>query len=77
MTTFWDGLEPATATGVHTTRLTVSDLPIAKGTYSATAYLFDSSGLHIWDQAVVTKALTPASAEWAPALLEVHHRWQL
>ena len=76
VTTFWDGHEPVAANGVRTTRLVVDRFPVAKGEYSVTAYIFDASGLHIWDQVVLGERLQPASSEWAPALLEVDHRWE-
>ena len=41
-----------------------------------TGFLFDRSGLHIWDQVVVKDRLRPASDGWAPALLQLDHEWQ-
>ncbi len=74
--TFFDDLEPVCADGAHTTALTFEEFPVAKGNYSVTAYLFDASGLHIWDQAVLTDRLRPAAEEWAPTMLQLRHRWR-
>jgi lipopolysaccharide transport system ATP-binding protein len=74
--TFLDEMPALSGTGEHRARLRVIDLPIAKGTYSVTAYLFDGSGLHIWDQAMLTDRLTPENDDWAPALLQLDHRWE-
>ena len=53
----------------------IGSLPVAKGTYSVAAYLLDESGLHIWDQAILSDRLRPASDEWAPAILRLDHSW--
>jgi lipopolysaccharide transport system ATP-binding protein len=74
--TFLEEMPALSGAGEHRARLRVDDLPIAKGTYSVTAYLFDSSGLHIWDQAMLTDRLRPESDDWAPALLRLEHSWE-
>jgi hypothetical protein len=52
-------------------------LPLAKGNYSVTGYIFDPSALHIWDQAVITDCLRPRDEGWSLSLLKVDHRWEL
>ncbi len=74
--TFLDGLEPLRADGTVVTSVVIRALPVAKGTYSVTGFLFDRSGLHIWDQVVAKDRLRPASDEWAPALLQLEHEWR-
>ena len=75
--TFWDGLEPVRGPGRHTARLTVEAFPVAQGTYSVGAFLFDENGLHIHDQAILTGHLEPAEPGWKPGLLELGHRWEV
>ena len=77
VTTFWDDIKAITAEGLHTTRLHIPSFPVAKGNYQVSAYLFDSAGLHVWDQVVVSDALKASSSDWAPAILELEHRWEL
>ncbi len=75
--TFVDGLPPRSGAGVRRDRVRIDGLPLAKGTYSVTGYIFDPSALHIWDQAVVTDCLRPADEGWSLALLQLEHRWEL
>ena len=75
--TFLDDMPPRWGAGRRRDRLEIDALPLAKGTYSVTAYLFDDSGLHIWDQAMLTNHLRPAGGTWAPAILDLEHRSQL
>jgi lipopolysaccharide transport system ATP-binding protein len=73
--TQYDGISPPSGAGVHRIEVLFHSLPLAQGTYSVTAYLFDESGLHVYDQAVLTDYLSPASDRWAPALLDITHTW--
>jgi lipopolysaccharide transport system ATP-binding protein len=74
--TFLDGREAIIGAGSHQTRVRIHELPLAKGTYSVTAYLFDQSGLHIWDQAIRNDCLKPRTDAWAPALLSIGYTWE-
>jgi ABC-type polysaccharide/polyol phosphate transport system ATPase subunit len=74
--TFLEQMPALSGAGVRRARVRVDRLPVAKGTYSVTGYLFDGSGLHIWDQAILTDHLRPAGEDWAPALLELDHGWE-
>ncbi len=75
--TFWDGVEPVRGAGRYTARLAIESFPVAQGTYSVSAFLFDESGLHIHDQAVLTNHLDPAEPGWKPGLLDLPHRWEV
>jgi hypothetical protein len=55
--------------------VTLRHLPLAKGRYSVTGYVFDPSALHIWDQAVLTDCLHPESRGWTLSLLRLDHDW--
>lgn len=74
-TTFWDGVPPATGEGSHRVTLDIEGFPVAQGTYSVSAYLFDENGLHIYDQAILTDYLEPSDPGWKGGLLELPHRW--
>ncbi len=75
--TFVDGLPTRSGAGVRRDRVHLEALPLAKGTYSVTGYVFDPSALHIWDQAVITDCLRPLDEGWSLSLLQVDHRWEL
>ena len=75
--TFVDGLATRSGAGVRRDRVRIDGLPLAKGNYSVTGYIFDPSALHIWDQAVLTDCLRPQDAGWSLSLLKVDHRWEL
>jgi hypothetical protein len=75
--TFVDGLPTRSGAGIRRDRVRIEGLPLAKGTYSVTGYIFDPSALHIWDQAVITDCLKPEDEGWSLALLQVDHRWEL
>jgi lipopolysaccharide transport system ATP-binding protein len=75
--TFVDGLATRSGAGVRRDRVRIEGLPLAKGTYSVTGYIFDPSALHIWDQAVVSDCLRPADDGWSLSLLSLEHSWQL
>ncbi len=75
--TFDDGLPPLEGPGRRRDRLTLRGLPLAKGRYSVTGYIFDPSALHIWDQAVLTDCLEPEGQDWTLSLLKVDHDWDL
>ena len=75
--TFVDNLPTRSGAGVRRDRVRIENLPLAKGNYSVTGYIFDSSALHIWDQAVLTDCLRPEDEGWSLALLRVGHDWEL
>jgi lipopolysaccharide transport system ATP-binding protein len=75
--TFVDGLKTRAGAGIRRDRVRIRGLPLAKGTYSVTGYIFDPSALHIWDQAVVTDCLRPADDGWSLSLLALDHSWEL
>ena len=75
--TFLDGHPPVRGTGVHSARITIENLPIARGRYSVSVFLLDESGLHVYDQAVLTDYLEPADPGWKAGLLELPRRWEL
>jgi ABC-type polysaccharide/polyol phosphate transport system ATPase subunit len=73
--TFDDGLPTLSGRGVRRDRVRLRGLPLAKGTYSVTGYVFDPSALHIWDQVVKTDCLEPESGGWSLSLLRLEHEW--
>lgn len=75
--TFLDQRPPLRGGGVQRARVRFPSVPVAKGSYAVTGYLFDRSGLHIWDQVVSPERLEPATDDWSPALLQLDHQWEL
>jgi lipopolysaccharide transport system ATP-binding protein len=75
--TFVDGLATRSGSGVRRDRVRIEGLPLAKGHYSVTGYIFDPSALHIFDQAVITDCLRPQDEGWSLSLLKVDHHWEL
>jgi len=75
--TFVDGLPTRSGSGVRCDRVRFDALPLAKGNYSVTGYIFDPSALHIWDQAVLTDCLHPRDDGWSLSLLKLDHHWEL
>jgi len=56
-------------------RLVIPFLPIADGVFSLTGYLLDDSGLHVYDQVVVTEAVRVTGERWNPSIIDVDHQW--
>jgi lipopolysaccharide transport system ATP-binding protein len=75
--THWDGVEPFSGATTYTVRLNVPTLPLAGGTVLVSAFLFDTHGLHIYDQVVLPAALHVAGPRWTPSLLHLDHAWVL
>jgi lipopolysaccharide transport system ATP-binding protein len=73
--THWDGAEPLWDKTSHTVLLRIPALPVAAGSFSVSAFLFDDNGLHIYDQVVVPAALKVTSQRWTPSLLHLPHEW--
>ncbi len=73
--TFLEGRPALKGAGEHTTRVIFRAVPVAQGAYAVTGYLFDESGLHIWDQAIASEKVEAVVDGWAPALLDVPHDW--
>ncbi|MDR0458650.1 MAG: Wzt carbohydrate-binding domain-containing protein, partial [Burkholderiaceae bacterium] len=79
MTTREDGvtLAPVGAPQDHTWRVTLTfpDLPLHTGDYVVTVYLFDASGLVIYDQWFQFKAFRFVTPVLVPGLVRLPHRW--
>ena len=72
-----DGVAPLTGSTGHLLRLLVPSFPVASGRFSVSAFLFDESGLHPYDQVVVPAAVIVAGERWTPSLLRLDHAWKL
>jgi lipopolysaccharide transport system ATP-binding protein len=73
--THWDGVGPLSGGTRHTVLLRIPALPVAAGSFSVSAFLFDDNALHIYDQVVVPAAIKVASERWTPSLLYLPHTW--
>ncbi len=76
LSTTWDGQQPLSGRERYAVRLTVPALPLAAGSFHLSAFLFDESGLHIFDRVVVPNAVRVRRPSWTPSLLEVAHHWE-
>lgn len=75
--TFWDGVQPPRGAGRHAVSVRLLGLPVAQGVYSVAAYLFDESGLHVYDQAALRDRLEPAETGWKAGLVDVRRTWEV
>ena len=73
--THWEGVAPLSGSTRHTVLLRIPALPVASGSFSFSAFLFDENGLHIYDQVAVPAALKVTSQRWTPSLLHLPHTW--
>jgi lipopolysaccharide transport system ATP-binding protein len=55
--------------------LRIPRFPVATGAFLVSAFLFDETGLHTFDQVVVPGAFRVPSDQWTPSLLELEHEW--
>jgi hypothetical protein len=58
-------------------RLVIDELPIASGSLRVLGFLFDETGLQLYDEVVLAQPLPIATARWNPSLLAVRHRWEV
>jgi hypothetical protein len=58
-------------------RLVIDELPIASGSLRVLGFLFDETGLQLYDEVVLAQPLPIATTRWTPSLLAVRHRWEV
>ena len=75
-TTLRDGAPVLSGATSYTAALRISRFPVAGGGYVVSAFLFDETGLHTFDQVVVPQAFTVPSERWTPSLLDLDHEWR-
>jgi homopolymeric O-antigen transport system ATP-binding protein len=75
-TTLRDGVPVLSGATRYTSALRIPSFPVAGGGYVVSAFLFDETGLHTFDQVVVPQAFTVPSDRWTPALLDLEHEWR-
>ncbi len=67
---------PALSGATHyAVALRIPHFPVATGAFSVSAYLFDETGLHIFDQVMVPGAVRVPCELWTPSLLKLDHQW--
>ncbi len=74
-TTRRDGKPVLTGATRYTVGLRIPNFPIAGGRYVVSAFLFDETGLHTFDQVVLPAAFRVPSEQWTPSLLDLDHHW--
>jgi len=76
-TTQVDGVPPVRIGPGSEVRLAIDELPIAGGSLRLIGFLFDETGLQLYDQVVLARPLPIASTRWTPSLVAVRHRWEV
>jgi lipopolysaccharide transport system ATP-binding protein len=70
-----DGLPVWTGSTRYRVRLTLPEIPLVKGRFTAYVYLLDESALHIYDQELLREAFEVASSDYTFGIVRVPHRW--
>jgi lipopolysaccharide transport system ATP-binding protein len=73
----WDGREPFGGRERLWAALTIPNLPVQPGEYTASAVVFDETGLQLLDRLVAPQPLVVTGGDrWTPALLRLPHAWE-
>lgn len=75
--THWDGLPPLKGDGEPWAAVEVGELPLGNGRYWVNAFVFDDTGLVVWDRLRLPTPLQVRGNRWDPSLLRLPHRWTL
>ena len=70
-----DGLPPLAGREHYTVRLHLPALPILKGDFSLYVFLLDESGLHVYDQELISAAFSVATPGYQLGLVRAEHAW--
>ncbi len=74
--TLHSGLEPFRGHHDYALRLRIPSLPLAKGAYSATVFLVDERGLHVYDRKGLPEAFSIAGGRFQHGFVLADHRWE-
>lgn len=76
VTTHLDGFKPVQqADGLWQAQLTFPELPLYSGEYALSAYLFDSTGLLVYEERLRCQFFRVAYPSLVPGLVRLPHRW--
>ncbi len=67
------GMEKVSDVGRHRCRMTIPDLRLGEGEYTVVGYLFDETGLHVYDHRQQDRNLLVVAEENQPGLVLHHH----
>jgi len=76
-TTQVDGIPPVLLGPGSEVTLSIDALPIGGGSLRVLGFLFDETGLQLYDQVVLAQPLPIVTARWTPSLLAVPHHWEV
>lgn len=72
-----DGLSPLVAEETIEVVCRFSAVPLARGPFLISGFVFDSSGLALWDQVRLPDRFEIKTDIWQPSLLELDHTWEV
>lgn len=76
VTTHNDGFKPVRQSNrLWTARLTFADLPLFSGEYALSAYLFDSTGLVVYEERLRCLVFRVVYPSLVPGLVQLPHQW--
>lgn len=75
--TYWEGLPPLQVLGEGTVSCTLEQLPLGHGKFWLNGFLFDNTGLVVWDRIRLPRPLEVQGDRWNPSLLRVPYHWKL
>jgi len=75
--THWEQMPPLTASGQLEVRLELGDLPLGNGQFWVNGFIFDDTGMVVWDRARLATPLRVPGNRWDPSLVRIPHRWRL
>lgn len=76
VTTYVDGVAPVRqADGLWRAQVTFPDLPVHSGTYGLSAYLFDSTGLVVYEERLRCLSFRVHYESLVPGLVRLPHHW--
>jgi len=74
--TLHSGLPPFRGDRSYRVRLEIPHLPLAKGAYSATVFLVDEAGLHVYDRRGLAEAFAIVADRFQHGFVLADHRWE-
>lgn len=75
--THWSGLPPLLLAKDDRVSCHVESLPLGYGKFWVNAFVFDDTGLVLWDRIRLPHPLEVKGDRWNPSLLQVPYRWRL
>ncbi|MGC8917628.1 MAG: hypothetical protein ACP5NF_11695, partial [Thermoanaerobaculum sp.] len=75
--THWEGYDPLMGAGRLHLTCRLDSLPLGNGKFWVNGFVFDDSGMVLWDRVRLPRPLEIEGERWNPALLRIPHTWDL